>query len=110
MSKIASILKRVVVVIVAVLVLWEAFKWTVMRVYVDEQHALLIMNKFGDPLPSDMVVVPENQSHYKGVRAEVLGPGRYFINPIEYHTEEVPLTQIHAGDPQHWDWDANGQL
>jgi regulator of protease activity HflC (stomatin/prohibitin superfamily) len=110
MNRINAILKKAVIVIVAMLFLWEGFKWCVMRVYVDEEHALLVMNKFGDPLPTDMVVVPENQNHYKGIRADVLGPGRYFINPIEYHTEEVPLTTIHAGQPEKWDWDTNGQL
>jgi hypothetical protein len=103
-------IKLALVLVVGIFLLYEAFEWTVMRVYVDENHALLVMNKFGDPLPADMVVVPPDQNHYKGVRQEVLGPGRYFINPIEYHVEEVELTKISAGDPEKWDWDSNGKL
>lgn len=110
MNRINSIVKAVLIVLVGMLIVWEGFKWTVMRVYVDEEHALLVMNKFGDPLPADMVVVPKDQNKYKGIHEEVLGPGRYFINPVEYHVEEVPLVQIHAGEPEHWDWDSNGHL
>jgi regulator of protease activity HflC (stomatin/prohibitin superfamily) len=109
-SRIAIIIKGLFISLVVLWVLWIGFKWTVMRVYVPEDQALLVMNKFGDPLPPEMVVVPIGEDHYKGIRQEVRGPGRYFINPVEYHTELVPLVHIPAGEPQKWDFDANGAL
>ena len=110
MSRYSSLIVRIAVSLVAVYALWVAFKWSVMRVYVPENQALLVMNKFGDPLPPEMVVVPMGENHYKGVHEEVLGPGRYFINPIEYHTEFVKLTEIPAGDPHKWEWASDGKL
>jgi len=89
---------------------WIAFKWTVMRVYVPPDKALKVINKFGEPLPADMIAVPRNHPEYKGVQEELLGPGRYFLNPVEYDWELVDLVQISAGDPGQWDWDTNGHL
>ena len=78
--------------------------------HVPEDKALLVLNKFGDPLPPDLVVVPEGQNHFKGIQEDVRGPGRYFINPVEYHTELVDLVNIPAGDPHTWEWNAAGEL
>jgi hypothetical protein len=89
---------------------WVAFKWTVMRVYVPPDKALKVVNKFGQPLPGDLIAVPPGHPEYKGVREELLGPGRYFLNPIEYDWELVDLVQIPAGDPSRWDWDEKGHL
>lgn len=110
MNRVQSLIVRSILAIVVVYGLWVAFKWTVMRVYVPADKALLVMNKFGDPLPADMVVVPHGENRYKGIQEEVLGPGRYFINPVEYHTELVNLLEIPAGDPQNWEWTAGGEL
>ena len=62
---------------------YEAFKWSVMRVYVPPDKALVITNKFGDSLPADRITVPAGESRFKGVREEILGPGRYFFNPCK---------------------------
>ncbi len=110
MNRISTLIKGIVILVVLMFVAWEGYKWLIMRTFVDDDHALLVMNKFGQPLPLELVVVPKDQNQFKGIREEVLGPGRYFINPISYHTEEVPLVKIPAGDPQHWDWDSNGHL
>ena len=40
----------------------------------------------------------------KGIRREVLGPGRYFYNPFSWDIERVRLTQIPSGDPSTWEW------
>lgn len=89
---------------------WISFKWTVMRVYVPPDKALKVISKFGNPLPADLIAVPRDHPEYKGVREELLGPGRYFLNPVEYDWELVDLVQISAGDPSQWDWDTNGHL
>jgi regulator of protease activity HflC (stomatin/prohibitin superfamily) len=110
MRTISNLAKTVVLAIVILYGLWIAFKWSVMRVYVPDDKALLVLNKFGDSLPSEFVVVPKGETRFKGVQEEVRGPGRYFFNPIEYHTQLVDLVNIPAGDPQNWDWTPDGQL
>ena len=89
---------------------WIAFEWTVMRVYVPPDKALKVTSKFGQPLPPGLIAVPRDHPEYKGVQEELLGPGRYFLNPVEYDWELVDLVQIPAGDPSQWDWDPSGHL
>jgi hypothetical protein len=110
MNRIQSILSGVIVAIVLLVGVWEAFKWTAMRVYVGPDEALVVTNKFGQPLPPDRIVVPANDNQYKGVEEAVRGPGRYFLNPVEYEWQTVPLIEIPAGDPQSWDWNEDGTL
>ncbi|MBC8106697.1 MAG: SPFH domain-containing protein, partial [Anaerolineae bacterium] len=110
MTRIKTIIVGVVALLVVVFVVWEAFKWTAMRVYVPPGKALLVTNKFGKNLPPDRITVPIGDEDSKGVREEVLGPGRYFLNPIEYDTKLIDQIEISAGDPSKWDWDENGNL
>lgn len=105
-----SILKFVVLVVFIAWGTWTGFKWTVMRVYVPPDKALKLTSKFGNPLPTDLIAVPPGQHGYKGVHEELLGPGRYFLNPISYDYELVDLVNIPAGDPSRWDWDERGLL
>src|ERR1700678_1626664 len=106
--------KALVIAAVSVLLLmvigYEVTKWTVMRVYVGKDEALVVINKFGDPLPPDMVVVPVGENHYKGIEEEMRGPGRYFIDPFWYDYKIVPQIEIPAGDPTQWAWDDHSQL
>ena len=107
----APLVLKLLVALVALWLVWLAIKWTTMRVYVPPGKALLVTNKFGDPLPPDRIVVPkEEPTRYKGVREEPYGPGRYFLNPVSTDTELVDLTEIPAGDPSKWDWDPDGNL
>ena len=73
-------------------------------------RAALVINKFGDPLPADLIAVPANENHYKGVQEQPRSPGRYFLNPLEYKPQLIPLTVIPAGDPQSWRFDRDGHL
>src|SRR3954466_7356807 len=107
MNRIQTILKGVLILVLLLFVLYEGTKWTVMRQFVPEDKALMVINKFGDALPADLIAVPTGQNRFKGVREELLGPGRYFINPVEYDVQQVDLTQIPAGDPQQWRFDPN---
>ena len=105
------LLIKLILLIVAAWLVWTAIKWTTMRVYVPHGKALLVINKYGDPLPADAIVVPNaNPTQFKGVREEPFGPGRYFFNPVFYDTQLIDLTQIPAGDPLQWDWDPDGNL
>ena len=110
MTRIKTILAGVIALVVLIVGLWEAFKWTAMRVYVGPGQALVITNKFGDALPPGLVVVPKDKNSCKGIQEEVLGPGRYFMNPVEYETKLVDLVQISAGSPEQWQFKPDGTL
>jgi regulator of protease activity HflC (stomatin/prohibitin superfamily) len=84
--------------------------WGFERAYVGPDEALMVIKKFGDPLPADRIVVPADDTRYKGVLQELRGPGRYFLNPLVYDWKTVPLTKISAGDPSRWDFDSDGHV
>ena len=109
MSRIKSIIVKGLIAVVAIYVLWVGFEWTAMRVYVNPDQALVLTRKFGDPLPAEYVVAPAG-SRYKGVQEEVLGPGRYFFDPVEYEWQVVDQVKIPAGDPDRWEFDETGNL
>lgn len=109
MSRLKVIVSAVLIAALLLYGGYTAFKWTAMRVYVDPDHALVVVSKFGKPLPDGWLTVPEGED-YKGVEREVRGPGRYFLNPIEYDWKLVDLIRIPAGDPERWEWNANGYL
>ena len=109
MTRIKSLIARIIIGVIALVVLWVGFKWTAMRVYVGSDEALVITNKFGAPLPQGFVVAPVG-TNYKGVQEEVLGPGRYFFDPVEYEWQVVKQVDVPAGDPEAWAWDENGNL
>jgi hypothetical protein len=110
MKSIKNLIRAGIACIVLLVLVWEAVKWGAMRVYVPEDKALVVVNKFGATLPPDLLLVPKDDNHYQGIQQEVRGPGRYFLDPLEYNTELVDLVQIPAGDPEKWDWDAAGHL
>src|SRR5579884_3284138 len=110
MNRIKSMAKKLIVGVIALYVLWLGFKWTAMRAFVGPDEALIVTNKFGDPLPAGYVVVPAENNRYKGVQEEVRGPGRYFLDPVEYEWQVVPQVHVPAGDPDRWGWDADGNL
>lgn len=111
MNRISTIIKGVVALLVFSYGVWLTYKWTFMREYVPHDKALLVIGKYGKPLPPDRIVVPSGEEgRYKGVHEEVLGPGRYFINPIFYATQQVDLVEIPAGRPEQWKWDSEGSL
>jgi len=105
-----TIVMAIVWVLLALYFVPLGFKWGVERVYVAPGKGLIVINKFGKALPADLIVAPRDDNSYKGVQEEVRGPGRYFLNPIEYDWKEVPLVEVSAGSPESWDWDSNGRL
>ena len=112
MNKTNLLIKSAVVLVVLGFLAYQGFKWTVMRVYVPPGKALMVINKFGGELPSHLIVVPKDGefSDCKGVQEELRGPGRYFLNPLEYDTKLENLTTIPAGDPSRWRFGPDGQL
>lgn len=110
MTRVKAILGGGLALLILVYGLWLAFKWTIMRVYVGPDQALVVINKFGRTLPPDMVVVPRDDNSYKGVQEEIRGPGRYFLNPILFDHKIVPLVKIGAGSPEQWSFRPDGTL
>ena len=104
------IIKAVVMFVVIAWAAWMAFKWGVMRQYVGPDQALVVMDKFGKELPPGRITIPAGESGYKGVQEDVLGPGRYFINPVFHIVEITDLVRINPGDPEKWDWNSDGSL
>ncbi|MEA2734445.1 MAG: hypothetical protein QOE14_896 [Humisphaera sp.] len=109
MNRTTTIVKTLLALVLVVFVLYEGFKWTVLRVYVPPGKALMVTNKFGPALPPELIAVPPGESN-KGVQEELRSPGRYFINPVSYETKLVDLRIIPAGDPQRWRFDADGNI
>src|SRR5690348_8741009 len=109
MKTIKRIVGKLIAAVVVFYALWLGVKWTAMRVYVGPDEALVVTSKFGDPLPAGYVVAPEGEKHHKGIQEEVRGPGRYFLDPIEYEWQIVKQVEIPAGDPDKWEWDDVGK-
>src|SRR5262245_37459711 len=74
--------------------------WTTFRVYVPADKCLVRISKSGDALPAGQTIAGPGQ---KGIQRETWGPGRYFLNPITWTTEQHDLVEISAGDPATWD-------
>jgi hypothetical protein len=111
MNRITTIVKAVLALVVVLYGGWLAYKWTLMRQFVPEGKALMVINKYGAELPPHLIAVPKGEEHkYKGVQEELLGPGRYFINPVTHDVKYVDLKVIRAGDPQKWTFDENGAI
>ncbi len=79
-----------------------AVTWFVFRVYVPEGKCAVLIRKSGETLPAGELVA--TQPGQRGIQKEVLGPGRYFYNPITWDYELKDLTTIPAGDPKSWEW------
>ena len=84
------------------------WQWMVCRVYVKPGEMLLLSARMGKPNPDpvNMRVVDDG---FQGVRKEVLGEGRHFVNPFLYdrtpdHTvtigpDEVGMVKSKSGKP-----------
>lgn len=84
----------VIRVLLVVFVVYEIWIWGFCRFYVPPDYMAVIIAKNGDPLPEGEILAGPEQ---KGVRAEVLGEGRHFLNPINYDHEILPLILIPNG-------------
>jgi hypothetical protein len=69
--------------------------WCFWRVEVPPGYSLVRFHLWGKDLPEDEILAT-NES-YKGVMAEMLPEGRYFLNPFEWRTELVPMVEVPAG-------------
>jgi hypothetical protein len=84
----------VVFLVLVVLGVWVFWQWGFCRFYVDADEMAVITAKIGDPLPPGQILAGKGE---KGVREEVLGEGRHFLNPVLYEHEILPVTVISPG-------------
>jgi regulator of protease activity HflC (stomatin/prohibitin superfamily) len=82
--------------------LYQGFRWTVARVWVGPDEMMVIISRVGKDLAPGQILAKEGQ---KGVKEEVLGTGRHFINPINEEYEIHPLIYVRAGTPPRRDGD-----
>jgi hypothetical protein len=73
---------------------YGVFLWTVCRFYVDVDKMAVITAKIGRDRPPGQILAKEGE---KGVREEVLGEGRHFLNPWAYEVEIRDSMTIPAG-------------
>ena len=99
MRRLISMLIGLVLVLIAgITLIW----WFAFRIYVPEDRGAVLIRKMGDPLPEGQLVATKEGQ--KGIQEEVLGPGRYFRNPIVFEAKLVPLKVIPSGNPATWEW------
>jgi len=91
-----SRLTKSLLVILALVVaaVWLVWTWGFCRFYVGPNEQAVIIAKHGDPLPAGQILAAEGQ---KGIRADVLGEGRHFLNPVFYDVEIHPAVIIPTG-------------
>ena len=100
--------RRYIVVIGVVVVLMvlfyfgrEIFNWTFARVEIPPGHYLVRIHRWGKDLPpgdsySESEILAPDET-YKGVMADVLPEGRYFLNPFVWSYEVHPIIDVPAG-------------
>jgi hypothetical protein len=82
-----------IALILVLFLAYEAINWVFMRTYVAPGTSLLLQRYSGEEGGKDQYAGPGQ----KGVIEEMLGPGRHFINPLNYSTQSVPDLEIPAG-------------
>lgn len=75
-------------------VVWFVWEWGFCRFYVNPDEMAIVRANKGEALPPDQILAKEGQ---QGIREEVLGEGRYFLNPYYYQVEIKPVTIIPPG-------------
>lgn len=88
------ILSGVIRVVIILVLLYGVWMWGFCRFYVPPDHMAIITSKSGKQLPPGQILAGPGE---KGVREDVLGEGRHFLNPYLYEHEIRPLTMIPTG-------------
>ncbi len=74
--------------------LWAAWMWFFCRLYVGPDEMAVITTKTGAPLPPGQILAQKGQ---RGIQEDVLGEGRYFLNPFLHDWRIVPVVMIPIG-------------
>jgi hypothetical protein len=83
------------VVAVAAALFLPFWYWIVERVEVQPNEYLVVVHRWGKNLPDDEILAPDDS--YKGIMLEEKTPGRYFLNPIFWSYERLPLVKVESG-------------
>lgn len=86
-----QVLKSIAAVALIALAGWGVWVWFFCRFYVPLNNMAVITSKIGANLPPGQILAREGQ---KGIREDVLGEGRHFLNPVFYDWEIIPVIQI----------------
>lgn len=89
-----SAIKMALILALIVASLWLIWQWGICRFYVPPGYMAVITAKAGADLPPGQILAKKGQ---KGIQEDVLGEGRYFLNPFLYERQIVPLLEIPAG-------------
>lgn len=89
-----DMLRSVFAVAVVAALGWLFWEWGFCRFYVPVDHMAVITAKSGDSLKPGQILAKQGQ---KGVWEDVLGEGRYFMNPFLYEHKIVPTVTVPAG-------------
>ena len=76
--------------------------WFTFRIYVPQDMCAVLIHKSGTNLRAEQKVA--DSPDQRGIQKEVLGPGRYFRNPLFWGYELKKLVEISAGKPGTWEW------
>jgi hypothetical protein len=74
------------------LLLVGGWYWFVERTEVGPGEYLVVISLWGKDLPEGEIIAPDKT--YKGIQLEVLPEGRYFINPLFYKVERLPIIHV----------------
>jgi len=92
--------KVISLVALVTLVGYEAFNWSVNRVYLNPGESAVVRYKgpivFGSRKTAEPGMWAENGEI--GIQREMLGPGRHFRCPIWYQVERVPDVEVKPGE------------
>lgn len=80
--------------IMSLVFLWGIWMWGFCRFYVAPDYMAIIIAKTGRSLPAGEILADKGQ---KGVWKDVLGEGRYFLNPILYEWQIKSAVKIDVG-------------
>jgi hypothetical protein len=82
-------------VVLGLLFLQQIWHWGVERTEVPSDHFLVRIHLWGKDLAEDEIVAPDED--HKGVMAEELKEGRYFLNPLFWSYEIHKATNVPPG-------------
>lgn len=91
MKKIIKIVVAACAVLLIAAIVWL---WGFCRFYVGPNEMAIVTAKNGAPLDAGQILARDNQ---KGIRAETLGEGRHFLNPVFFEWEIVAVTLVRPG-------------
>jgi hypothetical protein len=74
--------------------LWGFWQWGFCRFYVSPDEMAVITAKTGKNLPPGQILAKDGE---RGIREDVLGEGRHFLNPWLYERRIMPVTVIPPG-------------